>query len=124
MSDRIAEWSWSATPFARIASTFMVGAFLSGCAPTGNSSLTVFADPGKYQFSSCESLVNQRKTLANKEEEIRLLMDKAEQSSGGAVVNVFAYKADYAAVNEELRLIDSAARAKNCNNWPSNSAVR
>ena len=57
MSDRIAEWSWSATPVARIASTFMVGAFLSGCAPTGNSSLTVFADPGKYQFSSCESLV-------------------------------------------------------------------
>ena len=115
MSDRIAEWSWSAIPVARIASTFMVGAFLSGCAPTGNSSLTVFADPGKYQFSSCESLVNQRKTLANKEEELRLLMDKAEQSSGGAVVNVFAYKADYAAVNEELRLIDSAARAKNCN---------
>ena len=123
MSERIAEWPSGATSVARIASKFMVGAFLS-CAATGNSSLTVFADPGKYQFSSCESLVNQRKTLANKEEELRLLMDKAEQSSGGAVVNVFAYKADYAAVNEELRLIDSAARAKNCNSWSSNSVVR
>src|SRR3974377_290312 len=102
----------------------MVRAFLSGCAPTGNSSLTVFADPGKYQFSSCESLANHRKTWANKEEELRLLMDKAEQSSGGAVVNVIAYKADHSAVNEELRLIDSAARAKNCNSWPTNSAVR
>jgi hypothetical protein len=90
MSERNAEWPSSAISVARTASTFMVGAFLSSCAATGNGSLTVFADPGKYQFSSCESLVNQRKTLANKEEELRLLMDKAEQSSGGAVVNVFA----------------------------------
>jgi hypothetical protein len=50
-------------------------------------------------------------------------MDKAEQSSGGAVVNLFAYKADYAAATEELRLVDSAARAKNCDSWSSNSAV-
>ena len=109
---------------ALVASTFMVGVLLAGCATTGNSSLTVFADPGKYQFSSCESLANHRKTWANKEEELRLLMEKAEQSSGGAVVNVIAYKADYSAANEELRLIDSAARAKNCDSWPSNSAVR
>jgi hypothetical protein len=113
-----------ATEVALIASTFMVGVLLAGCAATGNSSLTVFADPGKYQFSTCESLANYHKTWANKEEELRLLMDKAEQSSGGAVVNVIAYKADYAAANEELRLVDSAARAKNCNSWPSNSAVR
>ena len=51
MSERIAEWPSSATSVARIASKFMVGAFLSGCAATGNSSLTVFAYPGKYQFS-------------------------------------------------------------------------
>ena len=107
-----------------VASTFMVGVFLAGCGATGNSSLTVFADPGKYHFSNCESLANHRKTWANKEEELRLLMEKAELSSGGAVVNVIAYKADYSAANEELGLIDSAARAKNCNNWPSNFAVR
>jgi hypothetical protein len=123
MRDRIERPSM-ASLITLVASTFILGAFLAGCAASGNSALTIFADPGKYQFSSCESLANHRKTWASKEEELQLLMEKAEQSSGGAIVNVIAYKADYSAANEELRLIDSAARAKNCNIWPSNSAVQ
>jgi hypothetical protein len=55
-------------------------------------------------------------------------MDRAEQSAGGAVVNVLACKGDHVAAVEELRLIDRAARAKNCDegakNWPSNSAIQ
>jgi hypothetical protein len=55
-------------------------------------------------------------------------MDRAEQSAGGAVVNVLAYKGDHVAAVEELQLIDRAARAKNCDggarNWPSNSAIQ
>ena len=124
MHERIAERPSMATHIALIGGMFMVSVVLASCAATGSSSLTVFADPGKYQFFSCESLANQRKTWAKKEEDLRLLMDKAEQSSGGAIVNVIAYKADYAAANEELQLIDGAARAKNCNSWPSNSGVR
>jgi len=110
---------------ARSAGTFMVGALLAGCAAaTGGNSLTVFADPGKYQFSSCENLAAQRQTWAGKEQELRLLMDKAGQSNGGAVVNLLAYQADYAAATEELKVIENASRAKNCNSWQSNSAVR
>jgi hypothetical protein len=124
MRDRIAERPSVATLVARIAGTFMAGGFLVGCAATGNSGLTVFADPGKYQFSSCENLANQRKSWTSKEQELRLLMDKAEQSNGGAVVNVLAYQADYVAANEELRIIESATRAKNCDSWQSNAAVR
>ena len=33
----------------------------AGCSSTGENPLTVFADPGKYQFSSCEQLAGQRK---------------------------------------------------------------
>jgi hypothetical protein len=84
----------------------------------------VFADPGKYQFSSCENLASQRKSWASKERELRLLMEKADQTSGGAVVNVLAYKADYVAATEELRIVESASRAKNCESWQSNAAVR
>jgi hypothetical protein len=125
MRDRIAGQSSVARLVARSAGTFMAGALLAGCAAaTGGNSLTVFADPGKYQFSSCENLAAQRKTWAGKEQELRLLMDKAEQSSGGAVVNLLAYRADYAAATEELNVIENASRAKNCNSWQSNSAVR
>jgi hypothetical protein len=37
---------------------------------------------------------------------------------------VLAYQADYVAANEELRIIESATRAKNCDSWQSNAAVR
>ena len=54
-------------------------------------------------------------------------MDKAEQSAGGTVVSVVAYKADHVAASEELKVLENAARAKKCDtpeNWRSNSALR
>jgi len=54
-------------------------------------------------------------------------MDKADQSAGGAVVNVLAYKADHVAALEELRVLEATARSKNCDNpanWRSNNVVR
>jgi hypothetical protein len=45
---------------------------------------------------------------------MKLLMDKADQGTGGAVVNVIAYQGDYVLAREELKVIDATARAKNC----------
>jgi hypothetical protein len=45
---------------------------------------TYFADPGQYEYFSCELLAERRKFWAERELEIKLLMDKAEMSSGGA----------------------------------------
>jgi len=49
-----------------IAGTFVAGAWLAGCAATSGNSPTFLADPGKYQFSGCESLAKERNTLAKK----------------------------------------------------------
>jgi len=128
MQDRIADRaSFIATLVACIASTLWAGAFLAGCSSTGDNPLTLFADPGKYQYSSCEQLAGQRKNWSTREQELRLLMDKAEQGTGGTLVNVLAYKADYVAASEELKVIENTARSKNCDtpeNWRSNSVVR
>ncbi len=45
---------------------------------------------------------------------MKLLMEKADQGTGGAVVNVIAYQGDYVMAGEELKVIDATARAKNC----------
>jgi len=102
-------------------------ALLSGCATAGDSSMTFFADPAKYQYSSCEQLAVHRQTWTTKEQGLKQLMDRADQGAGGAVVNVLAYKADYVTATEELKLLERAARAKHCSspkNWSSNSAIR
>jgi hypothetical protein len=100
---------------------------VAGCSSVADNAMTIFVDPAKYQYSTCEGLGRQRETSTKKEQELRQLMDRAEQSAGGTVVNVLAYKGDHVAALEELQLIDRAARAKNCDgtrNWPSNSAIQ
>jgi hypothetical protein len=129
MQDRIARRRFMRgfPPVARIAGVFLTGAVLVGCSSTGDSPLTIFADPGQYQYSTCEQLAGQRKYWSGREQELKLLMDRADQGAGGAIVNVLAYKADHVAAGEQAKLIEAAARAKNCEipaNWRSNSVVR
>jgi hypothetical protein len=129
MQDRIAKRRRvkSASFVALVARVFFVGIFLAGCSASVDNPLTIFADPGKYQYNTCEQLASQRKHWSGREQELKLLMDKAEQNAGGTIVNVLAYKADHVAAAEELQVLEGAARSKNCDNpanWRSNSVVR
>jgi hypothetical protein len=127
MHDRIADRASIATVLVFVPSALLASALLAGCSASGGNHTTLFADPGKYQYSSCQHLAGQQKHFSAREQELKLLMDKAEESAGGALVNVFAYKADYIAAIEELQLVETAARSKNCatpETWGTNSAVR
>ena len=60
--------------------------FLSACSSFGgdNNPFTVFADPGQYQYHSCEQIAALRDAQAKRAQNLKMLMDKAEQSTGGA----------------------------------------
>ena len=45
-------------------------------------------------------------------QELKPLMDHAEQSTGGTVVTVIAYKADHVTATEQLNVLDATARDK------------
>jgi Cft2 family RNA processing exonuclease len=102
-------------------------ALLAACGTALESPFAVFADPGKYEWHSCEQLLPQRKYWENKEKEWKLLMERARQGTGGAVISVVAYQSDYVAAREEIKLIDATARIKKCklpDDWQSNSVIR
>jgi hypothetical protein len=110
----------------RLCAAAIAGGLLQACAVSDNP-ITVFADPGKYQYNTCEQIAGQKKHWTGRERELRQLMDKAEQSTGGPVVNLFAYKADHVAAREELTVLEATARSKNCetpDKWRSNTVVR
>jgi hypothetical protein len=46
--------------------------------------------------------------------DLKLLMKKAKQSTGGSAISVVAYQGDYVNAREELQVIDATARAKKC----------
>ena len=92
----------------------ILSAVLTACSSAGHSTFTFFADPGQYQYHTCEQLAEERNRWMKSEQELKLLMDKAERSTGGAVVNLIAYKADHVAAVEELKVIEATAHAKNC----------
>jgi hypothetical protein len=98
----------------REAAMAVVGEILLACSPAAMGPVTVFVDPGKYEFYNCEQLAGQRTYWTNRELELKLLMDKAEQGTGGTVVNAIAYQTDYVTAREELKVVDRTARAKNC----------
>ena len=105
----------------------LTGAILAGCSSAGDNPFTVFADPGKYEYYSCEQITAQRKHWSSREQELRTLMTKSEQDTGGVIVNVLAYKADHVAAREELKVLEATARSKNCEtpaNWRSNTTIR
>ena len=65
------------TPFVAL----ILPALLAACASELQNPLMggFFADPGKYEFYSCEQLVPQRAYHESREQKLKLLMDKARQ---------------------------------------------
>jgi hypothetical protein len=100
----------------RVASPVLLilAGFLAACSSAADNPFTVFADPGKYQYYDCEQIAGQQGYWAGRAKELKMLMDKGEQATGGAIVNVIAYKADYVSANEELKVLEVTARSKNC----------
>ena len=91
----------------------LFGAFVAACSGTAND-FTVFADPGEFEYYSCEMLAGQRTYWTGREQELKLLMDKARQGTGGTAISVIAYQSDYVNAREELKVIDETARDKKC----------
>ena len=116
------------TPLAAVmAGIVLLGAMLTACSSSGDTSFSLFAEPGKYQYYTCPQIAAEMKRWTAREQELKALMDRADQSAGGAAVGVIAYKAEYVAAGEELQSLDSAARSKNCaqeETWRSNTVIR
>lgn len=110
-------WQLPGSPaFRRGAALLLTGGCLAGCASAvDETNWTMFADPGKYRYHNCEQIAAAIAATTARQQELKALMDKADQSAGGPVVNTFVYKADYVATGEELKVLASTARSKNCN---------
>ena len=92
---------------------FGVLALAGGCS-TQDGAGAIFVDPGRYSLYHCDELATRRKKLMERENELRGLIEKANESSGGAVIGSLAYRSDYESVLAEEKLLQRTAAEKNC----------
>jgi hypothetical protein len=103
------------------------GALLAACSTGSDGGFSLFADPGKYEYYSCDQIAGQIKGLSVRQKELKSLMDRANQSVGGSAVSLIAYRGDYAAVGEELDVLQATAHKKSCDQnqaWRSSTAIQ
>src|SRR5215475_9477987 len=106
------------------AAVLALGVMLSACAGMSDSMVTeAFADPGKYELYDCKQLEGERKTLANRADELKGLMAKAETGVAGPVVAELAYRNDYVAVRGQARFAEEAWRKNRCQETPASAAA-
>jgi hypothetical protein len=104
-------------PFSRslaMVALLSLGAALSGCADMGDTMISAFADPAKYDLYDCKQLETERTKLSSRSAELQGLMAKAETGVAGPVVAELAYRNDYIAVRGQSKLADEAWRRNKC----------
>jgi hypothetical protein len=100
---------------------------VAACSTSSNVNVMLFADPGKYEYHTCEQILKAGEAVAAREAKLRSLIQKAEESAGGSVVSTVAYRGEHRTVVEELGVIDTASRRKNCltpPTWRSTTAIQ
>jgi hypothetical protein len=86
---------------------------LSGCGLSDGAG-AIFVDPGRYTLYHCDDLAARRKVLMARESELRGLIERAGESTGGAVIGSFSYRSEYDSVLAEEKLLQRDADEKHC----------
>jgi hypothetical protein len=100
---------------------------VAACSTSSNVNVMLFADPGKYEYHTCEQILKAGEAVAAREAKLRQLIQKAEQTTGGGLVSTVAYRGEHRTVVEELAVIDTVSRQKNCltpPTWRSTTAIQ
>jgi hypothetical protein len=89
---------------------------LTGCGGfgLGNGPGSWNVDPGKYDGYHCNDLVIRWTQLLDREKELRALMARASQATGGTAIGEVTYRIDYENVLTEKKMVQQQAAGQNC----------
>ncbi|MEA2991850.1 MAG: hypothetical protein QOD40_770 [Alphaproteobacteria bacterium] len=88
----------------------LLAATVSGC----GSFDMLFVTPGAFDYSSCADIAAAVKGTSARQQELKVLIDKAEQESAGVIIAAGAYRSEYLKTQGDLKLLQETARTKNC----------
>jgi hypothetical protein len=92
----------------------LVAAALGGCASVYETVGDPYVSPGKFNFLRCEDIAKRLADAQSRDRELRALMERANNGTGGSAVNVFVYGPDLEGIDAEMRLLRRTAGEKRC----------
>lgn len=95
------------------AACLVVAGLLAGCSTSGGLDSLV-ADPARYSVYRCKDLAPRLAALVAREKDLRNLIAKASEGSGGVVIANLSYGAEYESVMGEEKVLRRTAAEKNC----------
>jgi len=73
-----------------------------------------FTSPGKYNFYTCADIDVSIRAYRVRLVELEQVMSRASQSAGGEIVNMIAYRGEYALYRGEVAELTRAKADKQC----------
>jgi hypothetical protein len=92
----------------------LLSASLAGCAINSDDIGLTMADPLKYELYNCKQLAAALEAATKRERELRVLISKAEQDTGGAIVAALAYRNDYARARGDIKVVEETMERRDC----------
>ena len=112
---------------SRAAGAALLTISLAGCGGMGEPTVSsALVTPGKYEFHSCRDIVNGIRGQRARQAELERVMAQSSQGFAGELVNVIAYRTEYAQAQGELAVLRKAAEDKQCatqSEWSSERAL-
>ena len=99
--------------------SILVARALAGCGNFTDTPGMLTIDPGRYAAYHCPDLAKRWNELVKRERDLRALMEKANESAGGALIGSIAYRTDYDKALGEQRLVQREAAEKKCELTPA-----
>jgi hypothetical protein len=94
--------------------SMVLAASLAGCVLPDDKVASLLAAPGKYDIYTCPEIVHAAKANVLRRRELEQLMAQASVDSGGRLVSALAYRSDYLANRGDMKELQEAAAAKQC----------
>ncbi len=101
-------------PFRRIvrALALLLATLVTGCGERAGEAF--FVRPGVFDYLDCQGIVTARQKAAAREQELKILIDRAGKESLGVLVSEASYRGEYLRAQGEQKMLAEVARRKNC----------
>jgi hypothetical protein len=96
----------------RFLGIFFVAAGMSGCG--AGSADMLFVNPGGFDYNSCSDIATITKATIKRQQELKELIDRAEQDTAGTIVAAAAYRTEYLKTRGDLKQLAEVSQRKNC----------